>query len=218
MHTILFDLDGTLVDSSPGILQGYQLVLQTYNLQPKVEVGTHLIGPPLAQTLAIITGETEPAALSKLVECFKQVYDSEGYKATQAYPDLKEALTALVNNGYDLVLVTNKRRIPTLKTLEWFDILSLFKAIYTPDTWQPAVTRKNDTMGKAIAELGLNPAQCFMVGDSTDDAHAAADHGVAFIAANYGYGDAATQTVYPTVGTIGGLGELLGFLSGQSSH
>lgn len=206
--TVFFDFDGTLVDSAPGILQGYQLVLQSEHIQPVVEVGTYLIGPPLAQTLAQITGEQDPVRLARLVECFKSAYDSEGYKATLLYADVLACLQALRDAGHRLVLLTNKRRVPTLKILEYFHLQDCFSAVYTPDSWQPPVKRKNDTMERALAELQADPARCVMVGDSSDDAHAAADHGVAFVAAAYGYGDGAVQGDYPRAAIIEGLTQL----------
>lgn len=211
-YTVFFDFDGTLVDSAPGILQGYHLVLKSEGIQPQVAVGTHLIGPPLAQTLSQICGESDPQRLARLVECFKTAYDSEGYKETVLYPHVVTALQALQQAGHTLVLLTNKRRIPTLKILDYLQLAHFFKAVYTPDSWQPAVTRKNDTMDRALAELAVAPACCVMVGDSSDDAHAAADHGVAFVAARWGYGDGATQQQFARLAAIDDMLELAGVL------
>ena len=189
-------------------MQGYHLVLKSENILPQVEVGSWLIGPPLAQTLSQITGEDDPGRLAHLVECFKSAYDSEGYKETLLYPHVATALQALQDAGHTLVLLTNKRRVPTLKILDYLQLARFFKAVYTPDSWQPAVTRKNDTMARALRELGVAGAECLMVGDSSDDAHAAADHGVAFIAVGYGYGDGAAQHQFARVASIGDMAEL----------
>lgn len=209
---VFFDFDGTLVDSAPGILRGYELVLQTSGLSPVVDVGTHLIGPPLAQTLSEITGVTDAARLQQLVECFKQAYDSEGYKETIVYPHVAQALAQLRADGHQPVLLTNKRRIPTLKILEHFRLEEFFSAVYTPDSWQPAVKRKNDTMQRALAELQLAPARCVMVGDSSDDAHAAADHSIPFIAVSWGYGDGARQHEFARLAVVDDIAQLPGLL------
>lgn len=201
-RTVFFDFDGTLVDSAPGILSGFQLVLQAEQIAPVVEVTTHLIGPPLQQTLAKITGETDPARLGQLVEAFKREYDSAGYQATQMYPGLEAMLAALSYAGYQLVIVTNKRRVPTEKILEWFGLSQYFDAIYTPDTWQPAVTSKNDTLARAVAELGVDPANAVMIGDSGDDAAAAEVVGMRFVAVSFGYGNAATQDAHPVAARV----------------
>lgn len=205
---VFFDFDGTLVDSAPGILRGYELVLQYSGLKPVVEVGTHLIGPPLAQTLAQITGVQEAAQLDELVQYFKQAYDHEGYRETRLYPQVVETLQQLRAEGHTPVLLTNKRRIPTLKILEHFQLSDFFSDVFTPDSWQPAVTRKNDSMQRALEQLQLRAQQAVMVGDSRDDAHAAADHGLPFIAVSWGYGDADRQDEFRRVASLDRLEQL----------
>ena len=74
---ILFDLDGTLIDSSPGILASFARVLEANGLAPAVPLEASLIGPPLAVTLRQVSGVRDEALLARLVDAFKADYDAE---------------------------------------------------------------------------------------------------------------------------------------------
>ena len=83
---ILFDLDGTLIDSSPGILASFGRILAAAGLPPAVPLAASLIGPPLAVTLQQVSGIADEVRLTRLVEAFKQDYDTAGYLATEMFP------------------------------------------------------------------------------------------------------------------------------------
>ena len=126
-NAVLFDLDGTLIDSSPSILSCFGRVLDEAGLQPLVPLSNSLIGPPLRQTLINLTGLTDNGQLNQLIERFKVYYDSEGYKASKVYDGIETILDHLVQSGISLAIATNKRRVPTLKIIEYLlNSLNLF--------------------------------------------------------------------------------------------
>ena len=205
---ILFDLDGTLIDSSPGILSSFQQVLETHVLEPAAPLDQRLIGPPLLQTLARLTGLDDADRLAELAAAFKTLYDSEGYRATQPYPGLAATLDALIRADWRLFIATNKRFEPTRRILDHLDLNRYFAGVKTLDRQLPPAADKTDLVGRLLTEQGLDARRCWFIGDSGEDAAAAAAHGLPFIAAAYGYGDAAQQASCPVAARIAALGEL----------
>lgn len=205
---ILFDLDGTLIDSSPGILSSFRQVLKTHGLEPAAPLDQRLIGPPLLQTLARLTGLDDADRLTELAAAFKTLYDSEGYRATQPYPGLAATLDTLIQADWRLFIATNKRFEPTRRIFDHLELNRYFAGIYTLDRQQPPAADKTKLVGRLLTEQGLDARRGWFVGDSGEDAAAAAAHGLPFIAAAYGYGDAARQTNYPVAARITALGQL----------
>lgn len=205
---ILFDLDGTLIDSSPGILAGFQQVLATHGLKPAVPLDQRLIGPPLLQTLARLTGLDDADRLTELAAAFKTGYDDQGYRATRPYPGLVETLDALIRMDWRLFIATNKRFEPTRRIFDHLGLNHHFAGVYTLDRQSPPAADKTGLVGRLLTEQKLDRRHCWFVGDSGEDAAAAAAHGLPFIAAAYGYGDAARQTGHPVAARIGALDEL----------
>lgn len=196
---ILFDLDGTLIDSSPGILASFARVLAAHGLRPAVPLEASLIGPPLAVTLRQVSGlreEGDEALLGRLVEAFKADYDTAGYRATHAFSGVAEGLAQLAGAGARLFIVTNKRMVPTRRILEALGLAGCFAGIHTRDETQPMAPSKAAVARRIIAHYAIDPARAFFVGDSDEDAAAARENGLRFIHATYGYG-AAGITVRP---------------------
>jgi len=79
MKHILFDLDGTLIDSAPTILSCFARVLEKRGMHPKCELTHSLIGPPLIETLRRISGIDDPEILQGLADNFKRYYDEVGH-------------------------------------------------------------------------------------------------------------------------------------------
>ena len=96
MKAILFDLDGTLVDSAPSILASLGSAFADCGLQPKAPLTSTLIGPPLRETLARLCGEAgDGATLDRLTAAFKHHYDSAGYRETQPFAGIEAMLRTL---------------------------------------------------------------------------------------------------------------------------
>jgi len=187
---ILFDLDGTLIDSSPGILASFARVLAAHGLAPAVPLEASLIGPPLAVTLAQVSGVANEVLLARLVEAFKADYDSEGYRSTEVFPGVAEGLAQLAAAGHRLYIVTNKRMVPTRRILEAVGLAQFFAGIHTRDETEPPAPSKAAVTKRILARYGIDPAQALFVGDSDEDAAAARENGLRFIHAAYGYGGA----------------------------
>ncbi len=185
---ILFDFDGTLIDSSAGILASFGRVLAAHGLRASVPLEAALIGPPLGETLKHITGIDTPDELERLIAAFKRDYDSEGYRATTAFPGVAEGLARLAAQGARLFIVTNKRLVPTRKILDALGLARHFAGVHSRDETEPMAPSKAAVTRRVITQHAIDPAGACFVGDSDEDAHAAAENGLRFVHACYGYG------------------------------
>ena len=130
---ILFDLDGTLVDSAPGIESSFYIAYQkVYNTSCTKNITT-FIGPPIDQVLTAVNGETNLEIINHFVDAFKQHYDTEGYKKSKLYDNVELVLEVLLKNKLNIFIATNKRVKPTKLILEYLSIGKYFNEIYCPD-------------------------------------------------------------------------------------
>lgn len=189
--TLIFDFDGTLIDSAPGILATYAEVLSAAGITPAVPLDQHLIGPPLQPTMAKLLGtrHADSILLQALIEDFKLRYATTGVAHTPAYPKADETLHALRNQGYTLYLATNKRASPTLTLLEKFGWEQHFRRVYCIDSRQPPYADKTEMLRHLIEDNTLSSISCLYIGDTQGDQLAAIASGMRFAAALWGYGD-----------------------------
>lgn len=188
IDAILFDLDGTLIDSAPSILACFSSVLREADITPLVSLDSSLIGPPLRKTLQIMSGIEEAVELDHLAERFKDIYDTCGYRETVVYDGIEELLAMLHHNRIALAIATNKRRAPTLKILKYLGWEQYFSSVGSLDTSTPAHPDKAALIASMLSELNLIPSATLYVGDKYDDGVAAEANGLQFAAAAWGYG------------------------------
>ena len=210
--TVLFDFDGTLVHTAPGILAGFRKVLDDAGVAPVEPIDERVIGPPLMSTLTRLTGIHESARLDQLAKAFKATYDADGVLHAEPYPGLDDVLAALVAGRRQPFVVTNKRQVPALMIAERLGMLPHLAGLYSLDTLTPPAAKKRAVVAHLLAEHGITADAAIMVGDSTDDADAAAANGVRFIAVTYGYGSPLSFTDAVPAATLGRLTELPGLL------
>lgn len=185
---IIFDLDGTLIDSAPSILDTFKKTLNYFSYESKKPLNSELIGPPLNQILQEISGEADPEKLSLLIEFFKKSYDNESYTLSIAYRGVTELLEALVLAGKRLHIATNKRLIPTQKIAEYFSWEKYFQTIYSIDKVTPVYLNKYHMLRSMLSDLGLHAKDCIYVGDRLEDGEAATLNAIPFVYVNWGYG------------------------------
>lgn len=188
MKHILFDLDGTLIDSAPSILSGFARVLNKHGIKPNCDLTQALIGPPLIETLRRITGIDDLEILQGLANDFKCYYDEIGYRETLEYPGSTELLRELVVSGAHLYIATNKRIDPARRIIEFLGWTDLFKGLYSQDVFDPVLDSKADVIARILDIYGIAKESASYVGDREEDREAATKCGLSFIGVQWGYG------------------------------
>ena len=184
----LFDLDGTLIDSAPGIEESFYIAyLNVYNKDCPLNITT-FIGPPIDQVLTAVNGEINLDTLKCFVEAFKQHYDKEGYKKSKLYDDVESVLEVLLKNKSNLILATNKRVKPTKLILEYLSIGKFFNHIYCPDILDHKFKNKTDLIAHILKINPLKLNETVMIGDTKHDGIAAEENNLDFALVEYGYG------------------------------
>jgi phosphoglycolate phosphatase len=196
---VIFDLDGTLIDSAPSILSGFARVLDQHGISPRCELTQALIGPPLIVTLRQISGIDDPVTLQGLAHDFKCYYDEVGYRETLEYPGCTELLHELGADGAHLYIATNKRITPTRKIIKWLGWTDLFQGIYSQDAFDPVLNSKANVIARILKVHGIAKKFTVYVGDRDEDREAATICGLRFLGALWGYG-ARDQTLTDTMG------------------
>lgn len=197
-RSVVFDLDGTLVDSAPGVLLAFGQAFASRGLETAVPLDRRVVGPPLRRTLALLAGNDDPTLLDDLSARFRAAYDGDLCAAAEPYPGIHDALLRLRATGVQLYIATNKRDLPTRRLVEALGWQGFFVAIRCSDTGGgPAASDKRQTLSTLIREHGIEVASALMVGDSIDDAEAADHSAMAFVGVSWGYGSASLAARYP---------------------
>jgi phosphoglycolate phosphatase len=192
---IIFDLDGTLIDSSPSILSAFSAALSSHNIEPVVRLDSSLIGPPLRDTLSKLTGSNDLVLLDAMSDTFKGYYDNEGYKSTEVFPGVHEVLSELAHRNIPFYVATNKRLHPTRLIMKHLGWAEYFRGVYTLDCMTPNLLNKATMLTYLLADVGISSLQAFYVGDKLEDGLAADANSLPFLAACWGYGALAGTAV-----------------------
>lgn len=185
---IFFDLDGTLVDSLPGIEFSVREALRACGLPPPSQGLREMIGPPIREILARISNVRDESTLHRLERSFRASYDDEGWRRAVCFPGADQVLRISREQGTQLFVVSNKPRHISLKILERERIIDYFEAIVTRDSRSPHYGGKQEMIESLLQERGIARERCLVVGDTTEDASAAAVVGIKFIWMTHGYG------------------------------
>lgn len=187
-QAIFFDLDGTLLDSLPGIAFSIEKAFESCGLPMRSIDLREVIGPPIRTILSFATTSASESDLDLLERAFRNSYDSDGWQKTLLFPGSSIMLQEAHALGIQLFVVSNKPRHIATKILEREEILPHFSAIFTRDSNDPPYAGKAEMIDRILSAFHLQTDRCIMVGDTTEDAHAAAEMRVPFAWISHGYG------------------------------
>ena len=197
---ILFDLDGTIVDSAPGITATLAYTLEQLGLPiPSPAELVAYVGPPILDSFRDLAGFT-PEQSQRALDIYRPQYLKTGVFNAEVYPGIPELLRRIHESGIPLSLATSKPETPATLILEHYDLLKYFDII-TGASDDEKRSAKADVVEEALKRLRMHGADItrpVMVGDRSHDVHGAAAHDVPTIFVRWGYGSPAEE-----VGTIG---------------
>lgn len=186
---IIFDLDGTLIDSADSILTVFKHAFNAVHIKPRQHLTADAIGPPLSVTLSQLAGPVNQECLDEIEQVFKAYYDKEGYRKTYGFPGVDEMLEKLVANGWSLYIATNKRISPTRKIVSHLGWTTWFCEVYALDSFGPIFAEKAELLSYIIQQQNLNPLTTLYIGDRFEDCKAAESNRMPFVLADWGYAD-----------------------------
>jgi phosphoglycolate phosphatase len=184
-RSAIFDLDGTLTDSKPGILGCLTKTLEAHGIAWTGPLDW-FIGPPTDYSMRRLMPGADESSRSALVHDYRLCYDATGWAENSVYPGVHALLQTLQASRWQLYLCTSKRDDFTARILEKFDLSRYFRAVYA-DTAGSLHHSKTALLRRLLEEQSLDSATTIMVGDRTFDIEAARENGVTSIAVTYGY-------------------------------
>jgi len=208
VRAVFFDLDGTLLDSLPGIRYSAEAAFAACGLVRSEVDLRGLIGPPIRTILANMSRGVSESELDALEQAFRVSYDSEAWKRTPHYAGAAETLRVMRAEGKRLFVVSNKPRHISVRILKEEGTLGLFDEVVTRDSRVPAYAGKVEMMGYLLRKWEMKPEDCLMVGDTMEDAEAAYETGMRFCLMTHGYGDVPAEGDVPVAIRLDGFTEL----------
>ena len=186
---ILFDFDGTLIDSAPYVLTAYKQAFAELDITPKIAITESIIGPPLIATIEMLIGEDNPDLVIQLADKFMERYDSGVAENTFFYDGVSTLLDDLKTQGCELYIATNKRYKPTEAILKHLGFFETFSQVRAVDQLPVEIRSKAQLIKEILAEHAINIEDAVYIGDKLDDFKAANANQVPFLAAGWGYGE-----------------------------
>lgn len=198
---LVFDLDGTLIDSVPDLAAAVNRLLATEGLvgMADAEVASYVgNGAPVLMARVMAARGIDPARHADLTERMVTDYTARSGERTIVYPGVRETLGLLAARGHALGLCTNKPIVPTRAILDHFGLADLFGAVVGGDSLPQ---RKPDAapLHAVIAALGGMPGEsrAIYVGDSLVDAETARNAGLPFVLFTQGYLNGPRDQAFP---------------------
>ena len=191
--TIVFDLDGTLIDTAPDLVATLNVILTREGLLPLAyDLARNLVGggakAMIARGLEVGGRPCPPTRVEELFADFIEHYSEHLTERSQPFPGVTDALDALSARGYQFAVCTNKIERLSTNLLKHHDLAGRFVAICGPDTFgiekpDPEILRRT------VTKAGGTLEQAIMIGDSIIDIHTARAAGIPVIAVDFGYSE-----------------------------
>lgn len=210
-RTILFDLDGTLIDTRKGIMNCLRHTFDTLGL-PQPDDADRFLGPPLPYSFREFCGMNEEET-SEAVRIFREKYSRDELFNAEVFGGITELLDALKDRGYVLAVATCKIEKYAHLILDRFGISRYFKVI-----GGSAGTRvtKEEVIAHVRSELGdPDISQMLMIGDRDNDILGAKAVGIGCLYALWGYGSFAEACKYGASAAVGTPMDCLGYIEAQ---
>lgn len=194
MKAVLFDLDGTLIDSSEGITKSVRYTLDYFGMEENDEqVLRTFIGPPLIDSFEKIYGFTHEKAL-KAVEKYRERYNAIGIFECSLYPGVQEILRKLKEQGYRIGMASSKPEISCRRILAHFDILKYFDDVVGA-TMDGTINSKEEVLAEVFRRWSdLSADEMCLIGDTMFDVNGANAYKIPCIAVSFGFGDVEEMT------------------------
>ncbi|MCD8024271.1 MAG: HAD hydrolase-like protein [Candidatus Gastranaerophilales bacterium] len=191
----IFDLDGTLVNSSKEVLSCFKkaFIAAGYPVDES-RFTSDVIGPPLRQIIALLAPELKDEnIISSIIKNFRAIYDYDENDISVLYDGIYDFILDLKKGGKKLFIATFKPKIPTMRLIEKF-FPDIFDDIYTIDKFGKQIT-KEDMIKDIISKYTLDKSKTVMIGDAASDVIAGKNAGVTAVGVLWGYGLDKTQLI-----------------------
>ena len=209
---VIFDLDGTLTKSDPGILSCVKKTLrQVGAAEPPEKTLRKFIGPPLFQSFSQFCGMPDDLC-DKAVQLYRRFYDEGGIFENALYPHTREILTALRQGGAYLCVATSKPQPQAETVVRHFELTPLLDLVCGAEENDRAGD-KTGLIQTCLRRFGVDPDRAVMIGDTHFDARGAAGAHTDFIGVLHGYGTKSEmETAFPGAKFSAGFAELFDLL------
>jgi phosphoglycolate phosphatase len=217
MLTIVFDLDGTLIDTAPDLIDTLNLILAREGLpaMPFAEARRLIGGGSRGMLERALIEEGRPAGkaeMDRLFAAYIEHYAAHIADRSRPFPQLEATLDRLAADGHRLAVCTNKLEWLSLRLLTTLKLTPYFAAICGQDTFG-VMKPHPEILYKTILRAGGEPADAIMIGDSGTDVRTARAAHVPVIAVDFGYSEVPIATLQPDR-IISSYGELPAAIAG----
>ena len=187
---VLFDLDGTIVDSAPGITATLAYTFERLGLPvPTPAELLTWVGPPILDSFRDLAG-FDAEQSQRALDIYRERYLSTGVYDASLYPGIAEVLRAIGESDMPVSLATSKPEAPARAVLEHFQVADVFDEL-TGASDDELRSAKKDVVEEALRRLragGADLSRPVLIGDRHHDVEGAAHHGVPTIFVTWGYG------------------------------
>jgi phosphoglycolate phosphatase len=185
---VLLDLDGTLIDSRPGILASCLAALRALGHEPDGPLDvSRAIGPPLEDMMQILLQPYGDDRVGEAVAAYRQHYGDSGLFGCVPYPGIGKSLDEMERNGLRIYLATSKRAIFASRILDHLNFAPYFDGIYG-SVPSGELDRKPELLAHILSQHDLSPSRSLMVGDRRYDISGAHAVGMRGLGVLWGYG------------------------------
>lgn len=183
---ILFDLDGTLLDTTQGVIDAVKITITQYGFSmPSDEILKSFVGPPMQKTMGEVFDLDKETALLAAND-FRANYKKYSLYKAELYPNIIEMFEKLIDKGFKIAIATNKSHENAEGIIKYFG-LDKYCDYYMGSDLAGKLT-KADIVEKCIEMLGADKAQTVLIGDSQFDLNGAKQAGIDFVGVTYGFG------------------------------
>ncbi|MEO6064353.1 MAG: HAD hydrolase-like protein [Lysobacterales bacterium] len=210
---LLFDLDGTLIDSFDGITRCIaHAFAQLDEPGPELAALRDWIGPPLRDSFGEWFGDPMDARIETAVAHYRTRFDCVGWKEHTIYDGIHELINELAARGHRMAVVTAKNEPHAQRIVEHLPFGQHFETVVGA-TLDTSRSDKTELIAEALERLAAAPGQCTMLGDRRFDIDGARDHGMHAIGISWGYGSAEELARAGADNVVASPSELLKFLA-----